>query len=480
MASKGNNITAVEITDSHVKLIEAKVSREGKLISSCDIKRLSAFSDEEVIKILSGMSVPLKGRLNNVIGIIPRRFAILKHFSFPSHNADEINKMLNLQIVHEVPYPKDEIVFDHTILEKEASGYAKVLAIIVRKEIARHYLKLLTDAGMAAGRLTLSSIGVLYWFNHQREKLNLSPQDSVVVVNIDEVNTELCFCCRNNLFFSRSINLGSKDFNAENLPNFIKQIQLTLGTYKRENMGPEVSKILLVSSISQLSVLKEKLMEEFKLPVETATPVDNLPVAKGFDIASLIGDGGLTATAGLGVILGDSGQLINLIPADFHLSKIAHLQKKQWFNLGVSAASVVVLLMVSFFVDVYSYSNRLKKLQDKSAELKPQAEEARKKIGFFNFINEKFKNRILAAELFSELYKLTPEDISFQSVYIEEDRLTLHGYAKAGSSINDFQNKLVNSPIFKDVSLQYSTKLKIFNEELTDFKMSCRLLKAAL
>ena len=61
MASKGNNITAVEITDSHVKLIEAKVSREGKLISSCDIKRLSAFSDEEVIKILSGMSSLSRG-----------------------------------------------------------------------------------------------------------------------------------------------------------------------------------------------------------------------------------------------------------------------------------------------------------------------------------------------------------------------------------------------------------------------------------
>ena len=79
-------------------------------------------------------------------------------------------------------------------------------------------------------------------------------------------------------------------------------------------------------------------------------------------------------------------------------------------------------------------------------------------------------------DVIHELYKLTPKEISFSSLQLDEKGvLTIQGYAEASASVNSFQEKLVKSPLFTDVSLQYATKRKIFNMDVTDFKIMAQL-----
>lgn len=79
----------------------------------------------------------------------------------------------------------------------------------------------------------------------------------------------------------------------------------------------------------------------------------------------------------------------------------------------------------------------------------------------------------MMAALIHELNALMPQDVSLRLLHLEEGgRLSLQGYTVAGASISSFQASLVKSPLFKEVNLEYATKRKIFNMELTDFKIT--------
>ena len=81
-----------------------------------------------------------------------------------------------------------------------------------------------------------------------------------------------------------------------------------------------------------------------------------------------------------------------------------------------------------------------------------------------------------AADLINELTSIVPEEISFRSLYLDESGgFTIHGYAQSSSSVNDFQVNLVKSSFFQDVNRQFSTKRRIFNMDVTDFKITSTL-----
>jgi Tfp pilus assembly protein PilN len=79
-----------------------------------------------------------------------------------------------------------------------------------------------------------------------------------------------------------------------------------------------------------------------------------------------------------------------------------------------------------------------------------------------------------------ELYKRTPEDVIYQSVYwTEEGEWILQGYAQTRSGVNNLQSGLIDSSWFQDVQLDYATKRKLGNVDVTDFRIHCRIADKA-
>src|SRR3989338_2358429 len=99
--------TVIEITDTHIKLFQARTSGTGSILTYFDNKKITTFSDEAVTKLLSTMVARQRISSGHVLCVIPRRFAILKHASFPSHQEEEIRKMVSLQVVNNVPYSRE-------------------------------------------------------------------------------------------------------------------------------------------------------------------------------------------------------------------------------------------------------------------------------------------------------------------------------------------------------------------------------------
>ena len=122
----------------------------------------------------------------------------------PSQNESEIRKMLDLQLVNQIPYALEDVIYDFVVVDREPSGYVRVLvAIVHRQDVSEKFLKLCKEAGLQPERFVLSSLGIIHWLNYQQGKIPapVSSNQTVLVLNIDVNHTEICFCHDQNLLF---------------------------------------------------------------------------------------------------------------------------------------------------------------------------------------------------------------------------------------------------------------------------------------
>lgn len=473
---KSRATTVIEITESHIKCLQTAMSAGKLSLLSCHVAGLTQHSDEEITASLAEFLSLSKIRPHNIIAVVPRRFVIQRHISLPSHQEEEIKKMVALQIIKQVPYPKDDIIVDHITLHKDPSGYAKVLVVAVHNEVVGRYLKIFRDAGLHLHILTLSSEGLLNLYGYQEHKGKQKIGASAVVINVDCLHTEICFFDAGKLLFSRSINYGAKDLNPQQIHAFVEQIHLTINAYQKENISDTISKITLFSALKEGDLLKAGLATEDKIPVDMVNPLTEVFCRKDVLPAALEREG-VSVAVGLGLALAEKRKMINLLPLEVSDSLKIKQKRREWAKI-VSLSTLVSMLIIGIFVlSVHRKSQVVEHLAGLVRETEQKVSEIRERSKRWDILKEKLAAKVTVMKIISELYNVTPMSISYRSVQLDEKRaLTLQGMSENSTDINNLQQSLVQSPLFDNVTLQYATKRKMFRgSEVTDFKITCQV-----
>ena len=106
-------------------------------------------------------------------------------------------------------------------------------------------------------------------------------------------------------------------------------------------------------------------------------------------------------------------------------------------------------------------------------EIEPRLDAARKKMEFIRYADRSPDRRHFVFDLIDELGKLTPDGIVFKSLDFEDGgRLMIRGYSRTNSEINDFQSRLIRTPGFHDVDLNFATKRFTGKQSVVDFKLT--------
>ena len=135
-----------------------------------------------------------------------------------------------------------------------------------------------------------------------------------------------------------------------------------------------------------------------------------------------------------------------------------------------------ILAGASFGTQAYKSSLYLRQLHKRIDTTQPKVDAIKEKTHRVQFMQEWLNPEVTAIDVIRELYNITPPDVFFSSVYLDENgNLTLQGASETGAGVSAFQRNLVGSAYFKDVALQYVTKRKVYKGELTDFKITCQV-----
>ncbi|MBF0532551.1 MAG: PilN domain-containing protein [Candidatus Omnitrophica bacterium] len=468
--------TVIEITDTHIKFLQAKKSQGKHLIIAFDACPIEGKADDEIEAAVLQMVQSHAINPENFILALPRRLASIKRLRLPSTNDKEIQNMLPIQIGRMMPHVLDDLIYRYEILEKEDAGYTQLIVYIVHRDVSDKYFKIFLRAKKAPSKFIPSSLGIVEWFHFQMSQKNIQEQSPVLLINFDLVHSEICFIHRSRLLYSRNIHKGVKDLRSDDFTDLFDQIELSIKLYRKERFGEEVGKIIVVSSVNLIPEISETLNKRFNLPVEFYSPAENV-YSSGTPIVNQIKDcAGMSLSVCLGLGFSESKTPVNLIAKHVRDLKDARRQHKQIVQFICLFVLTLALSVAIAGIDPVFKTVALTKIKARVSSLNQNTSDAEEKINLVNGAEEYFNKRILIPDLMLKLYQATPPEISFHSLNVtREGDATIGGYAPSGTSVNSFQTRLVSSPDFADVSLQFTTKRRMYNQDVIDFKILLKL-----
>lgn len=463
---------ALEITDSHIKLIQIKTGRDGKALCGVDIRPINGATDTEISKIIEEMLSERELNAQDCVVTIPRRLAILKNLTLPSRIDSEIAQMIEMQVGRNIPYSSEDIIYDYTILKKDLSS-ASVLVAIVSREIIQRYLDIFKAAGSLPGWLTLSSSGITGWLEYRSQKGRPEFKSALCFLNIDGRHTEVCFCNDQKLVFSRQVPFGITDIRGGRISAFEQQLALTLEAYRKEQMGVDITRLVMISTLPEAVFLKDDIEREYKVPVETLSSFEDFPCGEEVEVRDSWLQNECSIAVGLGLLFSEKKRWLNLMPPEIRNTSLTRQRQRQWAKLALAAAVMFVSLSTALGYEIYNRARYLGQIQSEIAKIEPELRKAHKEAELLRLVGQKSTERIFIAEVIKELQQLLPAEVHFYAVSVSGGGvLNVQGYAKTGESVSQLQNDLVRSPFFQNVTLQYATLRKSSSGELTDFKMS--------
>jgi len=303
-------VTTIEIIDEEIKLLQVQKERGAHVITFCDVKLATSNADEDLGDCLKRMVASLPEVSGEFIMLVPRRFVILRQMTLPSDHYEEIQDMIGLQLINTIPYPVEDIIFQHHQLEKDGKDKSRILAIIILKEVSRRYCRILQHAGINDGKLALSSIGIQQWLAYQEKVHKVAHSQPTAMINIDTQHCEICFCHNKSLYFSRSLPYGNEYLASGESKELIDQIKLSLEAYQKNQLGPELAKILILSTQNEGEILKERLDKEMNVTVKVLKPLYGISDLSSSQSAVLQLQKSCSLTAGLGLVLSNTSHLI--------------------------------------------------------------------------------------------------------------------------------------------------------------------------
>lgn len=413
----------------------------------------------------------LKGAL--AIGMIPRDQVISRLIKLPATQPEEVTKMVELYGKAQLPYPKEQAVVDHHVLDRR-EGFSTVAVVACRRDAIDRVVGPLKSAGLAVERLTVSSWGVLGWYAAQTRPAELI--EPVLIVNRDEERVDLVLVAGERVLFSRSVGAGTRDGQeaAEGFEELAQELDRSLSTVRKELPGTEV-RSFLVSGMEPLGPWAESIQRRFGLPVV------HLRATQGVFWRPLIGDVPVSPIVVCGAACADAAQLLNLTPPELIVQARQRQRLRDAVLVGSLAFAAVALGAALLSLRVARQRQLAAHFEKIITELEPVTRQVKAKQSVVQLVSGVVWQRHQLAGLLAGILRLTPEAVSLEALTFEEGKrqLLLRGRAPSTEQILAYLKVLEQLDGVAEVRLQHSTRRSTPGGERADFELLIQQSHAA-
>ena len=409
-------------------------------------------TDAELVEILKDKAREWAGA--RIVSSIPGQLFSQRLVSFPFADRKRVEKALPFEIEDGLPFPLDDIVIDHLVLDggqsakgAGASKEAAVLALMLPKTVLRQHLDLLATAGIDPQFIVPSYVG-LYSLSEMMKSEGCT----------------LLTCGKDLCLRSNGAVKALRSFSGLGPTASLRHTVQSLETEQKERV--EKASILCADDGTQDE------LTALGIAVEQITP--ELGGKKAVDPVSL------------GLALSEQ---VNFRKGEFSYrlaDEGAHRRKRTLIIAGATAAVLFAAnLGVKYYLIQSSYGKLdqeiraiynqavpdAKNAADPVRMLKSSLDEARKKFGVLG-------TGTSALDVMKAVTDGVPKEVrvAFQEFNLEGDRLKLQGEAASFESVDKIKAELLKSELFSEVTV-LDTRMGADNK--VKFRLDIKMKPAA-
>ncbi|MBN2301058.1 MAG: pilus assembly protein PilM [Lentisphaerae bacterium] len=444
----------IEIGNDWLKIVQIDGTSAGRSISRIHLERIESLNSA-VTQTVSKAFKSQKFASVPVIACLPKQVVNIRMLDLPSTEAGEIADMIELQIGKQTPYSRDEITFDYKTFSSERSGYTKVMLAIVQRSILRQRYSILEDAGLDIARVSVSSEGLLNWYNI----VGISPGGGacVAVLDVDSFCSDFIVMYNGGAVFTRSIQIGANHLQQEEqkwLDKFAREMKQFLEAFQTESPGSRAEKIILTGAGERIKGLADCIRSQSGLEVGIVSGVKGIKeIPKSTDLES-----GPNSTVSLTPLVGmglEPDKLeFNLVPEAVVLRKMLVSKAK---SLTVFTMMVMTMLVAFSLFGVTKFFVRKTRLLRIDAELvakEPAVREMNRMSDICAVVRRRQDARFAMVNLLAEIHPTIPDNMYLDSLDIDiaQRQLILSGTAESSKDARLLVKTLEQSPLFENVS----------------------------
>ncbi|MDA3862657.1 MAG: type IV pilus assembly protein PilM [Deltaproteobacteria bacterium] len=252
-----SNCIGLDIGSSSVKLVQLKETRKGLILRNFGINPLlespiadgAIINQVAVLEAIEALFSRLELKKKDVSLAISGRNVIVKKILMPIMNKTDLEEELAVEMVHHIPFDKDEVEVDYeVVVPSNSEGQMEVLLVASKKEIVEDYLDVVREAGLNPVVLDVASFAVQNIIERTR---GIDPNESYVILNIGASSTSINVVINGITTFVRDIGIGGNSITGE----IRRSMQITLDeaeTKKREaasGMSPDKELMKIVTEV---------------------------------------------------------------------------------------------------------------------------------------------------------------------------------------------------------------------------------------
>lgn len=407
--------------------------------------------------------------LDDLIIILPRNQVTVRNLELPTTDPEEIKDIINIQAGKQTPFSRDEIIADFKTIGLSREHYTKVLLAIIQKAIVNKFLNNLAERKEAVSRIVLSSQVFTNWYPTVAPKIGVPVRNFIsngagetfAVLDINDDFSDFCVLSGSGLLFTKLLHFGGRDLSKRTWQkSFLEEIGLSLDAYRKESIGPPFNKVVIVGTNP-----KEKSNEDMKDMLAKELSLEALGPFEDAESTSLLA-------------LNPDKPLMDFLPQGLKQARAKRIKRRELTLTGILILLVASLSVGILLERICTKTLLLKRLDTRLIRLEKETSGLKKENLKINLIESRINAGNSAIEVLRRIHKVIPQEIYLTCVNFEENKqVSLRGTSKDMSLVFKLVKTLEELPDFEDVKTKYVTKRRLKDKDLTDFEITCPLVR---
>ena len=420
--------------------------------------------------ISSALNLILKqnkcGKDLDVSVVLSRNKITVRRVDLPSQDPVEIEQMLGLYLIRQIPYHKEEVSWAYQNLGFDGVSSSHLILAVALKNVFKNIVSSFVPVNILPEAILMSSQGLVHYVaDASRNKITLP--SSYMILDIDTNYSDLVLVHNHKLGSSVVIPQGAQHLkDSLEKDKFAAEFKQALVALNNEVPDARCEKLFLTGAGGPLITFVEIIcLQDFNLKAQYLS-------TKQYDSFLVSGFEDISLSAVLGFSAQAAKDDLKFILPEIQIKKEMKFKLQQLMILGVVLIYILIMLgaiALARLLQQQAYAGDLKKRVISLGKSAKELEDITSKL---KIARQYVDVKSSALTYLNGLNRLCPDSIVISNYNWELGKVfTIRGYAQTIPDILDFTNTLGNSETFKGAQNRYTRRRKLKDKDVVDFEI---------